>query len=173
MISIQAYEDSVEIQKKFITTRDNICRNGEGAGFSSPAISYTPRTLSKSVEELTAQKLVNEKPEPTDDGSKRKVGVKTVVLLIYKLCDVISSVLLYETVSILLFQVPDKFESLPEMEKDGTTYKVGDFVHVISRYYLDQHSQYISADMVVCFCIYLQFSSSLQHITFPIVAIRN
>lgn len=62
----------MEIQKVFITARDNICRNGEGSGFSSPAISYTHRHLQKAVDELTAQKVADETPD-TDDTSRVKV----------------------------------------------------------------------------------------------------
>ncbi|XP_067945501.1 protein polybromo-1-like isoform X2 [Watersipora subatra] len=97
----QAFEDSIEVQKMFITARDNFCRNGEGAGFSSPAISYTPRNLSKSIEELIAQKQAEESPAESDEVTKRKV--------------------------------PEQYESLVELEKDGKVYKVGDFIYVMAR----------------------------------------
>lgn len=85
VIFSQAYEDTVEIQKIFITARDNICRNGEGAGFSSPAISYTPRHLTKAVEELTAQKLAGQSAEAAEDSSKCKVNSSCVMIALIPL----------------------------------------------------------------------------------------
>lgn len=77
MNPLQAYDDSVEVQKFFIAARDNVCRNGEGAGFSSPAISYTLRHLTKSVEEQTTRKKVTESNEEDDETEdKKKVSGK-------------------------------------------------------------------------------------------------
>ena len=73
--SFQVFDDAVEVQKFFITLRDKLCKNGES--FSSPAISYTHRHLSKSVEEETERKAPDEAAEDaTDEGdSKSKVAV--------------------------------------------------------------------------------------------------
>ena len=71
---LQVYDDSVEIQKHFMIVRDNVCRNGEGLGFSSPAISYTHRHLLKSVEEQTVRKRqAEEMPADDDTDQKKKV----------------------------------------------------------------------------------------------------
>lgn len=70
------YDDSIEIQKFFITARDNVCRNGEGLGFSSPAISYTHRHLTKAVDEQTSKKKQIETPaEEIEASFKQKVKV--------------------------------------------------------------------------------------------------
>ena len=70
---LQVYDDSVEIQKHFMIVRDNVCRNGEGLGFSSPAISYTHRHLLKSVEEQTVRKRQAEETPADDSDQKMKV----------------------------------------------------------------------------------------------------
>ena len=73
VLFLQVYDDSVEIQKHFMIVRDNVCRNGEGLGFSSPAISYTHRHLLMSVEEQTVRKRQAEETPADDSDQKMKV----------------------------------------------------------------------------------------------------
>ncbi len=44
----QLYEDSVDLSKFFIQTRDALCKNGEG--FLTPALSYTESLLMRDIE---------------------------------------------------------------------------------------------------------------------------
>ncbi|XP_071960980.1 protein polybromo-1-like isoform X2 [Antedon mediterranea] len=60
----QLYEDVVELQKFFITIRDEICKNGEI--LLSPALSYTHRHLQNALDKEKKEKLPNELKEDAE-----------------------------------------------------------------------------------------------------------
>ncbi|XP_033100393.1 protein polybromo-1-like isoform X2 [Anneissia japonica] len=102
----QLYEDVVELQKFFITIRDEICKNGEI--LLSPALSYTHRHLQNALDKEKKEKLPNELKEDAekreeDDGEQGEDG------------EVVKA----------------GEEGDPEgLVVQGQTYKVGDFIYV-------------------------------------------
>ncbi|XP_046634801.1 protein polybromo-1-like isoform X2 [Daphnia pulicaria] len=57
----QVFEDSIELQSHFIKQRDEFCRHGDV--LSSPALNYSLKQLSATVEAVRQEKLPKEQPE--------------------------------------------------------------------------------------------------------------
>ena len=74
---MQLYEDAVEMQKYFIKTRDELCKNGEL--LLTPALSYTEKHLSFALdlEQKEKSKAEKEQMKEEDEEKIKKEGDET------------------------------------------------------------------------------------------------
>jgi len=111
----QLYEDAVEMQKYFIKTRDELCKNGEL--LLTPALSYTEKHLSFALdlEQKEKSKAEKEQMKEEDEEKIKKEGDETS---------------------------GDKMNSNngeEDFEYKGLVYSRGDFVYIAARNSMEPH----------------------------------
>ncbi|XP_035825265.1 protein polybromo-1 isoform X1 [Aplysia californica] len=119
----QLYEDAVEMQKFFITTRDDLCKNGEL--LLTPALSYTDRHLTLALEAEQKEKSEAEKEQvKQEEEEKNKEGADGS-----EECKVLQ----------------DSNGGEEDCEYKGQVYSKGDFVYIPSRESPEPHIMVIES----------------------------